>query len=596
MFVISVTARPGHTAEEIEAAIDKQLQQLRSDGPDEKEVERARNTIETSMLTRLEKVGGDGIANQLNQYNQYLGDPGFLAKDIQRFRAVTPADVKRVMQAQLRLDARVVVHGVPGPKELGPVVPKPPVPKTVSTEITALNRDQAWRRTVPRAQPLKNFVLPRGDQFTLANGLTVIHYDNPALPLVAAELVVRSGSDANPIERAGLASFTAQMLEEGTQTRTAPQIADQIAQLGAFLSTGSSADASTASVLSLSANFADALDVLADIVLHPTFPADEIERNRSSRLGDLRQERDSAPAVAARVELAALYGTSHPYGSSELGNEHAIKAIGKTDLVNFWHQHYAPANAALIVSGDIRRDQLRALAESKFGDWKGIAPKPVVFVPAVTTAARLVLVDKPGAPQTALRVATIGAARSSPDYAALQVMNAALGGLFTSRINNNLREDKGYTYGTKSAFAYHRAPGPFSIAGSIRTDVTGPAVTEIFKEVRKMIAQPMGGAELANARNAQILSLPGRFETNQGIGDALAAIFTYDLGIDYFTGLPKRFAAVTAVQAQAAAARYLQPERLVVIGVGDKSAIMPQFDALELAPVEYRDADGSVLH
>ena len=596
MFVISVTARPGHTVQEIEAAIDTQLQKLRTEGPDEKEVERARNTIETAMLTRLEKVGGDGLANQLNYYNQYVGDPGFLPKDIQRYRAVTAVDVKRVMQAQLGSDARVVVHGVPGLKELGPVIAKPPESKVMSTELTSLNADQAWRRKVPHGQSLKNFDLPRGEQFTLANGLTVIHYDNPALPLVAAELVIRSGSDANPPERAGLAGFTAQMLEDGTQTRTAPQIADQVAQLGAFLATGSTADASTASVTSLTANFAAALDVLADIVLHPTFPADEIERNRSSRLADIRQERESAPAVAARVELAALYGADHPYGSVELGNERAIKSITKIDLNNFWQQHYVPENAALIVSGDIRRDELKALAESKFGSWKGVAPKPVVFGATQTTTARLVLVDKPGAPQTAVRVATIGAARSAADYEALQVMNAALGGLFTSRINNNLREDKGYTYGTKSAFAYHRTPGPFAISGSIRTDVTGPAIAEIFKEVRRMIAQPMGPSELANARNAQILSLPGRFENNQGISASLASIFTYDLGIDYFSGLPKRFAAVTASEAQAAAARYLQPERLIVIGVGDKAAITPQLDVLKLAPVEYRDADGNVLH
>ena len=596
MFVISVTARPGHTAQEIEAAIDVQLQKLRTEGPDQKEVERARNTIETGMLTRIEKVGGDGLANQLNQYNQYLGDPGFLPKDIQRFRDVSAADVKQVMLAQLAPTARVVVHGVPGEKKLGAVVATPPAPKATTKVVKGLNADQAWRRKVPQGQPLKTFSLPRGEQFTLANGMTVIHYDNPALPLVAAELVVRSGSDANPLARPGLASFTAQMLEEGTQTRSAPQIADQVAQLGAFLTTASSADASTASVLSLKTNFGDALDVLADVVQHPTFPAEEIERTRSSRLGEVRQERENAPAVAVRAELAALYGAAHPYGTVELGTESAIKAITKTDLTNFWQQHYVPANAALIVSGDIRHDQLKTLAENKFGNWKGDAPKPVVFGPIETTAARLVLIDKPGAPQTALRVATIGAARSTPDFEALQVMNAALGGLFTSRINNNLREEKGYTYGTKSAFQFHRAPGPFAIAGSIRTDVTGPAIAEIFKEVRKMIAQPMGASELANARNSQILSLPGRFENNQGISASLANIFTYDLGLDYFSGLPKRFGAVTAVQAQAAAARYLQPERLLVIAVGDKAAITSQLDKLKLVPVEYRDADGTVLH
>ncbi|MDP9108502.1 MAG: insulinase family protein, partial [Pseudomonadota bacterium] len=452
----------------------------------------------------------------------------------------------------------------------------------------------AWRRKVPKGQPLKPFALPKGDTFTLSNGMTVIHYQNPALPLVAAELVVRSGSDANPAERPGLASFTAHMLEEGTTTRTAPQIADEVAQLGALMTTASSADASVASVMALKHNFAKSLDLLADIVQNPAFPTEEVERNRASRLGELSQERENAPAVANRVAAAALYGDQHPYGTVELGTESAIKLTSKADLEQFWKQHYVPANAALVVAGDISRAELKELAEARFGSWKGSAAQPAVIAAAQTTNAKLVLVDKPDAPQTAVRVTTIGPERKSPDYEALQVMNAALGGLFTSRINTNLREEKGYTYGTHSGFEYHRGPGPFAISGSIRTDVTGPAVSEIFKEVRGMIAKPMGAAELANARNSQILSLPGRFENNQAIGASLANIFVYSLGDDYYTGLPKRFAAVTAVQTQAAAAKYLQPEKLIVVGVGDKAKILPQLQPLKLAPIELRDADGKL--
>ncbi|MEC5215958.1 zinc protease [Actimicrobium sp. GrIS 1.19] len=595
MFVISVTARPGHDAKEIEAAINEQLQKLRTDGPDDKEVERARNTIETAMLTRLEKVGGEGMANQLNQYNQYLGDPGYLPKDIERYRKVSAADVKRVVNAQLGVNARVVVYGIPGPKELGPEVPTPALGKIAAVPNTSVNKDEPWRRKVPKGEPLKAFALPEGSRFKLANGLTVIHNFNPALPLVAAELVVRSGSDANPLDKPGLASFTAQMLEEGTTSRSAPQIADELAQLGAFMGATSSADASTVSALSLKANFGKTLDLLADVTLRPSFPVEEVERSRSSRLGELSQEHENAPAVAVRIERLALYGKQHPYGTVELGTEAAIKGTAKADLDAFWKQHYVPANAALVVSGDITLEDLKALAETRFGAWKGEGGKAVSFGPAQPTAAKVVLVDKPDAPQTAIRVATIGVARDSPDFAALQVMNAALGGLFTSRINSNLREDKGYTYGTKSAFEYHRMPGPFAVAGSIRTDVTGPAVAEIFKEVRGMIARPMATGELANARNSQILSLPGRFENNQSISASLANIYIYDLGLDYYTGLPKRFAAVTGAQTQAVAAKYLKPDNLIVIGVGDKAKILPQLEKLKLGPVELRDADGNVL-
>ncbi|HAT33285.1 MAG TPA: peptidase M16 [Janthinobacterium sp.] len=595
IFTVDVTARPGHSAQEIEAAVDAELEEMRSKGPTEKELERARNTIETAMLSQIEKVGGNGLANQMNQYNQYLGDPGYLGRDIERFRRVGVADIQRVVAAQLQNRARAVVYGVPGTPDLGPEVATPAPGKVKAGPSTALNRDEAWRKRVPQGGPLPAIVLPQGTSFTLANGLTVIHHYNPALPLVSAELVLKTGSEANPPKLPGLASFTAQLLDEGTATRSAPQIADQVAQLGAFLGTGSSADASNAEVLSLKANFGAALDLLADVVQHPTFPDAEVERQRASRIGALAQERESAPAVAARVQAAALYGAAHPYGYGELGTEAALKATSRADLQTFWRQHYLPNNAALVVSGDITEAELKTLAEASFGAWARADVAPAAPAVVATTKARLVLVDKPGAPQTAVRVAAIGPDRKTPDFAQLQVLNAALGGLFTSRLNTNLREEKGYTYGVHSHFQYRRAPGPFSIDASIRTDVTGPAVAEMFKEVRDMIAHPMKPGELANARNSQVLSLPGQFETNKGVGASMANTYIYDLGLDYYAKLPQRFAAVTGAQVQAAAQKYLRPEQLIVIGVGDKAKIEPQLNALKLAPIEYRDADGKPL-
>ena len=439
MFVVDVTARPGHSAQEIEAAIDAELQALRTNGPTQKELERARNTIETAMLSQIEKVGGTGLANQLNQYNQYLGDPGYLGRDIERFRRVTVADIQRVVAAQLQNQARVVVHGVPGTPDLGPEVATPaPAPGGAKPGPTSsINRDEPWRKRVPKAGPQPKIDLPVGTAFTLANGLTVIHNQNPALPMVSAQLVLKTGSEANPLERPGLSSFTAQLLEEGTTTRSAPQIADEVAQLGAFLGTHSSADASVAEVFSLKANFGPALDLLADVVQHPTFPDAEVERQRASRIGALAQERENAPAVAARVEAAALYGPAHPYGYAQLGTESALKATSRAELQQFWQQHYAPNNAALVVSGDISQAELRALAEAKFGAWKRADVAPSVAGAVATSKARLSL---------------IGPERKTPDFAPLQVMNAALGGLFTSRLNTNLREEKGYTYGVRSQF------------------------------------------------------------------------------------------------------------------------------------------------
>ncbi|MGX9221373.1 M16 family metallopeptidase [Massilia varians] len=599
-FVIDVTARPGVEARALEAAIDAELAQLRDHGPSQREVERARNSLETALLSTVEKLGGDGLADQLNHYNQYTGDPGYLAKDVAQLRSITPADVQRAVRSYLRQQARAVVTGLPGKPVIDdPRVPPAPKagkaakPATVAAH-EAINVPEPWRAQQPKAGPAPRFTLPQGDSFKLPNGLTVIHHYKPGLPLVAAQLVVRSGSAENPADVPGLAGFTAQMLEEGTATRSAPKIADEIAQLGAFLDTGTGLDASMVSLLSLRANFAPALDIMADIVLRPAFPNAEVERQRADRIGELIQQRDDPESVAAVAAAGTLYGSGHPKGYGQLGTEPAIRAVTRDDLVDFWRRHYVPGNAALVVSGDIARGELKALVESRFAAWaRADVPDGGAEEPA-GTPARLVLVDQPGAVQTGLRVTSIGVARTTPDFPALQVLNAALGGMFSSRLNNNLRETKGYTYGISSWFRYDRTPGPFVIASSVRRDATGASVREIFSEVNAMRDAPLPAAELDTARDAQVLSLPGAFETNADIGASMADIFIYGLPLDYYARLPAQLSAVTAAQVQAAARKYLAPERMKVVAVGDRKRILPQLQTLGLGTVEVRDSDGQL--
>ncbi len=594
-FLIEVTARTGHTPAELEAAIDAELAALRDHGPTEQEVARARNQIETAIVSSLEKLGGDGLADQLNHYNQFTGDPGYLAQDVATLRRITAADVQRAARTWLQQKSRVVVAGVPGIPDLPPDPPAPKPPKARSGQgAGGINEAEAWRAQMPKAGPAPRLNLPQGEAFKLPNGLTVIHHYNPALPLVSAELIVRSGSDANPPALPGLAGFTAQLLLEGTATRSAPQIADEIAQLGAFIDADSSTGASSVSLLSLRANFGAALAVLADVVQHPAFPTAEVERQRASRLGDLMQQRDEPELIAALAAAGALYGPTHPYGYGQLGTEPAIRAVTRDDLHGFWRRHYVPGNAALVVSGDISRADLAALAEARFAPWKSAPVPPLGTGTPVTTNARVVLVDQPGAGQTALRLTTLAAERKTPLYPALEVMNAAFGGLFTSRINQNLREDKGYTYGVYSGFRYDRTPGPFIIAGSVRANVTGASVTELLKEAQAMVDQPLDPQELAGARNAELLSLPNRFETNSDIGASLAETFVFDLPLDYYTQLPARLAAVTAADVQDAARRYLDPGKLVVVAVGERKKIAAQLDKLKLGPVEVRDSEGQL--
>jgi zinc protease len=602
MFQIEATARPGHTAEELEKAIDEELAAFRTTAPTAAEIDRARNTIETNIVGGLERLGGfGGIADRLNSYNHYLKNPGFLVQDIQRYRAVTPASVLAFAKAQLSPTARGIVHAVPGtPAPLSQLpastAAAPAAAGAPSGDQAGINADEPWRNEQPKAGPAKTLELSVPMTATLSNGLTLILNEKRGVPIVAANLVLRSGSDSNPADKPGLANFMTAMLDEGTTTRNALAIADQLAQLGASLGTASSMDSMTVSARSLSKNFPATLDLVADVALHPSFPADEVDRQRASRLAQLLQQRDNPAALVNNIAMGAVYGDRHPYGFSELGTDGSVKAISRADMQAFWKSHFVPNNAALIVAGDISMTELRAMAEKAFGVWeRGAAARPQLSAP-VTTAARVVIVDKPGSPQTQLRVVAIGAERSSPDFRPLQVMNQALGGLFSSRINMNLREAHGYTYGANSQFTFRRTPGPFQVGTGVRTDVTGPAVGEIFKEIRGMVEKPMSADELKKSKDAMANSLPGAFETSANAVNNFSNVFVYDLGLDYYSKYAAQVNAVTAEQAAGVARKYLVPEKMVVVAVGDRAKIEPGLKELNLGPLAIWSAEGKPVN
>jgi zinc protease len=602
-FNIEVTARPGHSLEEIETAVNEELARLRSEGPDAPEMERARNTIESQMIERLETFGGfGGKADRLNSYEHYLGNPGYLQQDILRYRQVTAAAVKDFAAKYLQNEHRLVVQAVPGEKKLAPEPPssqstqgaaKPSA--AAESSAPGINADEPWRGEPPKGGAARPVQIAAPETFRLSNGLTVILSQRPGLPVVAANLIVRSGSDANPLARPGLANFTATMLIEGTATRKSLAIADEVARLGGRLTAGSSMDATQVQGFSLTKNFGGMLDLLADVVLHPSFPEEEVGRQRASRLSQLLSLKDDPGSVADRIMLASLYGVEHPYGLLEIGTEASNKSISRTDIQSFWQTHFVPSNAALVVAGDISRADVQRLAEGALGSWRGPAAPTPTLAPPQPAGARVIIVDKPGAPQTELRVGTIGTSRKSPDYTPAVVMNAALGGMVSSRINLNLREDKGYTYGAFSNFRFNRTEGPFIVTSAVRTDVTAPALTEVFKELRAIAQQPIPDAELSQAKELIVRSLPTRFETSTNAAASYAVPYIYDLGLDYWSGYPKEIATVNAAAAQAAAKKYLQPERMIAVAVGDRAKIQPELEKLNFGAIEIRNADADVV-
>ncbi len=594
VFSIDATARPGHTAAELEKAIDDELTRLAATPPSADEVERARNTFETRLYRNLEKVMG--VADQLNSYNEVAGDPGFLGKDVLRYRAVKPADISREIATHLRKQARVVVVAKPGKQVLAAEVPTPPAPKASDkSEREGVNADEPWRKERPSPAPATPLALPAGKSFRLPSGLTVVHVANPGVPVVSATLVVKAGADANPPDRPGLAGFTAAMLQEGTRTRSALQLADDIASLGASFDVRATSDDTRLSMTSLSARFPAALEIVADVLLAPAFAPGEIERQQKNRLAALLQQHEDPDATASVVAAAALFGPEHPLGKSPLGSEAAIKATTADDLVGFWKAHYRPDRTALVVAGDVAFDELKQVVLARLGGWKAQAPAGKVALPRpAPTPARLVLVDKPGAAQTALFVASFGPRASDPDLPRLAVMNAILGGNFTSRINHTLREVKGYSYGVYSDFVPGRELGLFAIRGSVRTDVTGPALIDLFGEIEGLRKQPVPGPELQDARNSQLLSLPGMFDTNAVIASSLASAWSRGQGLGYYASLPRKLAGVDAAAAHRLARRYVLPDKLVVVAVGDKAKIAPQLEPTR-KPVETRDVDGAPI-
>jgi zinc protease len=599
VFEVQVTAKAGVKPEDLEKAINTELDAFRKDGPSAAELTRARNVIESRIIAGLETLGGfGGVADRLNSYNHYLGTPDFLAADIARYENATVESIEAFAQGQLNEKQSAVVYGVPGKQDLGPEVATPKAPEKDPSKNNGepVNADAEWRKDAPKAGAASALRLPVPEKFKLSNGLTVLYSERPGLPLVAANLVLHAGSGVNPADRPGLASMTARMLQQGTATRSALQIADRAADLGATLNSGAGRDTTGISTRSLSRNFADALELLADVALHPSFPQSEIERVRSERLTAIVQEKDEPFSLAGRVLDAALYGPKHAYGYPDSGTTESVKGISRDDLERFWKQNYFPDDAALVVTGNIKLATLKPLLEKYFGAWKPGRPALAAMGSPETTDAKVILVDRPGAPQTTLVCFSMGLARSTPDYVQVEVMNTDLGGLFSSRINMNLREAHGYTYGAGSVFNYHRAPGPFIVYSDVRTDVTAPASTEMFNELRRMRDTQLTTEEMALSKDSIARSLPGRFERGTEAAASFADLFTYDLPLDYYSKLPERINAVTIEQVQAAAQKYIHPEKMIVLAVGDRAKIEEEMKKLSLGKLEIRDTDGKVVH
>ena len=462
-------------------------------------------------------------------------------------------------------------------------------------QSTAFAQGTFDRAKPPELGPPPRVALPPIVTRELPNGLKLMIVEQHELPLADFVLLVGSGSTTDPASKTGVANLTSAMLREGTATRKSLEIADQIAFLGINLSPSSSWESNTLSLHTPTAQLDSALALFADVALHPSFPANEFERIRKSRLTDLIRLKDQGPAIANLAFPAIIYGSGHPYGAATLGTEASVKSLSVADLQNYYQANFKPNNSTLIIVGDVNPGQIEQKLDAVFGGWqRGDVPQPTYADPPKAGTTTIYLIDKPGAAQSSFRIGAVGVPRSTKDYFALSVMNTILGGSFTSRLNQNLRETRGYTYGANSRFDMRRAAGPFSASAEIVAAKTDSALLEFMKELNG-IRQAVPANELSRAKRFLQLQLPGNFETTQDIAFQLVPVALYGLPLDYYNNYVQNIEAVTQADVARVAQQYINPGSLAVVIVGDRKSIEPGLKAINVAPIVIRDMSGQPI-
>ncbi|MFI5075990.1 MAG: M16 family metallopeptidase [Vicinamibacteria bacterium] len=614
LFQVMATAKPGQNLGEIQRVIDDEIAKLKTTPVTAEEIERAYVELESRIILGLQTVLGK--AEQLNRYATFLDDPGYLGKDLGRYRSVTAADVQQAARAYLT-DKRVVLSVLPRrtPSD-GTTAAHTPAAGTPagsaappSAPVAALAaRPAQGSQTTVRARTMDLSLLPKGgpdpkltlpavQRRRLSNGLDVLVVEHRELPVVNLNLVVKTGGASDPQAKGGLAQLTADMLDEGTQSRSTAVIADQLSAIGAELSLTAGWDATTASLQVLTRHLDAALDLYADVITNPAFPEQELARLKDTRLADLRMRRDRPEDVAGLVVQRVLYPRDHTYAHPLSGDEPSLTSITRQDLRAFYDAHVRPNNAALIVVGDVRAADIVAKLEKAFASWKpGPTPsRPASSPPPPRDRAGIYLVDRPGSVQSVVQVAQVGVPRNTPDFFPLLVMNRILGGATSARLYMNLRQDKGYTYGVTSAFSYRRDAGPFVARAAVQGFSTRESVIEFLKELHGIRGGiPVSPEEIESARQAIIRGFPRGFETPEQMAANLETVVTHELPDTYFNSYTQKIAAVTLDDLNRVAKQYLHPDRMAIVIVGDRQSIEQPLRTVEGygANIALVDADG----
>jgi predicted Zn-dependent peptidase len=436
--------------------------------------------------------------------------------------------------------------------------------------------------------------VPTWTKSTLANGAEFIVSEKHDLPLVAFTITFQGGSyQAESAARRGVSGITAAMMSEGTKTRDGEALSNALQLLGTSVNVNVGGESGSIGFQSTTSKFPQALDILADMLVNPAFPAEALERLRAQRLVALTQAKDQTGQIASRVFPKLLYGTAHPFGQNT--TEETLKAITRDDVVAFHKAYFQPGRALVSVVGDVNPSAVKATIEKALAAWPKGGEKPAFTYPALpaTHPTTIFLVDKPGAAQSTFAIGNPGPARSTPDYYALQVMNTMLGGMFQSRLNANIREEKGYSYGVSSSFAFGKGPGAFRTGGDIVSAKSDAALVEFMKELRGIGgSRPITDEELATAKDSLIQRLPGTFASVQSVNSAIVSLWTQGLPDNYYQQYAAKISDIRKEDLVRVAKQYIDLDHLSIVIVGDRASIEAPLKATGIAPITLLDIEG----
>ena len=615
-FEVTANVKPGVDPAVVSKRLDEILTDYFAKGPTADEVKRVATTDLSARIGGLEQVGGDGgKAVTLAEGELYSNNPAFYKKELTEMAAATPAQVTAAMQKWLTRPVFALTVE-PGEREAYEetggqvskrtgIVAAPAHYKPVDAQADAAAGTSAKgplaavdRSKLPDVGPIPNIDFPTVETTTLSNGLKVYFARRDTVPTVRMSVVFNAGNAADPKDALGTQSLMLAMLKEGTTTLNSVQIAEAQERLGASIATGSSMDSTTVSMYALTPNLAPSLDLLADIIKNPAFDAKELERIRATRLAQIAQELTEPKAIASRTLPPLLYGKDHPYGrpSSGTGTPAVVSKLTRNDLASFHNKWIRGDNAAIFVVGDTTLDALKPMLEERFGIWRLTRDLPGTKdfnVPVPPGKSQIVLVDRPQSPQSMIYAGELLNAKGTDDLVDFLQANDIVGGNFLSRINMDLRETKGWSYGVGSTINRFQGQIPYIVVAPVQADKTGPSIAVLKQQITDFLTtKGVTAAELQRTINGSIRELPGSFETSADVLGEMQRDVLYKRSFDFVETLADRYKTLTAPELEAVARKMIDPAKLTWVVVGDKAKVLPQLKELGM-PITVVDSSGA---